>query len=145
MCFLASISSGSSYHSLYVGCNGLLLVPSRSQGVPSETQSPLGQELCCPCGRIIVGEYNQAVDIIQSPQKLGAFLGPARLMPRKFSKCLLVFLSDGDAGEERALHSRLHDHLWVDFLWHVSRSRKPFSLDISRGVYCTKNEQREDA
>jgi hypothetical protein len=66
-------------------------------------------------GRIIVGEYDQVVEIIQSPQKRGAFLGRARLVPSKFAKFFPLFLSDEGAGGG-ALHSKLHNHFWVEFV-----------------------------
>ena len=66
-------------------------------------------------GRIIVGEYNQVVEIIQSPQKRGPFLGPAELVPCQFAKNFPLFQSDEDAGGGK-LHSHLHNHYWADLV-----------------------------
>jgi hypothetical protein len=80
-------------------------------------------------GRIIVGEYSEVADLIQSPQNRSHFLGRARLYPSGFSKKFPLFLSDADAmpidkrpagaagGSSMIsidIHSALHNHIWRD-------------------------------
>ena len=62
-------------------------------------------------GRVIIGEYEQVVSIIESPQKRGYFLGRARLAPNKVAQNFPLFLSDEAAGGT-PLHATLHTHFW---------------------------------
>jgi len=62
-------------------------------------------------GRVVVGEYTKCVELINSPQKRGHYLGRAKLIPRRLPKNFILFLSDEDAGGG-TLHSALHEHIW---------------------------------
>ena len=63
-------------------------------------------------GRIIVGDYEIAADIISNPQKRGNYLGRTKLNEDKLPKNFPLFLSDEEAGGG-TLHSIIHENLWT--------------------------------
>ena len=45
-------------------------------------------------GMLSVGDYDEVVSLIDSPQRRGNFLGPIRMMPGRFPEKFLISLSD---------------------------------------------------
>ena len=90
-------------------------------------------------GKIIVGDYVQVAEIIQSPQQRGFYLGRARLLPSKIPKSFLLFLSDQEAGGND-LHSVLHDDIWENVMPIAMKrlSDPAFSRYISEAVEKTR-------
>lgn len=62
-------------------------------------------------GRLIVGEYNLTAELVKNPQRLGNFLGPARLLKKRLPPDFLLFLSDQEAGGTDR-HKLLHEFIW---------------------------------
>ncbi len=76
-------------------------------------------------GRLIVGEFTMAAELIKNPQQRGAFLGRARLLRQRLPPDFLLFLSDQEAGGTD-LHKTLHDFIWDSLLIQAqNRSSDP--------------------
>jgi len=90
-------------------------------------------------GRIIVGEYDEAAEIIQSPQHRSHFLGRAKLYSDRFTEKFVLFLSDKDAGGDDT-HMTLHNHLWMSSVPQAMRrlSDPAFNEYIVNTVTITK-------
>jgi len=110
-------------------------------------QAIFGQNFAA-LGRIIVGDYNDVKECIQAPQKRSNYLGPASLMPRKFSKYFSLFLSDQGAGGS-ALHETLHNHLWADIVPSavalIDSKETEFSQYLEDGVMIIQNGNEKKA
>eukprot|EP00979_Chaetoceros_neogracilis_P003199 scaffold552_cov228-Chaetoceros_neogracile.AAC.2 len=110
-------------------------------------QAIFGQNFAA-LGRIIVGDYKDVTEIIASPQKRAAYLGRARLMPRKFSKNFPLFLSDEGAGGS-ALHETLHNHFWVDVVPSavtlIDTKETEFTQYIQDGVKIIQDGKKKQA
>lgn len=98
-------------------------------------------------GKIIVGDYQEVEAIINSSQKRGPYIGRAELVPRKFSKNFLLFLSDEGAGGS-SLHATLHEHLWVDVVpaaaKRIETKGEEFSQYLQDGVKKISQMQTKD-
>jgi cytochrome P450 len=98
-------------------------------------------------GRIIAGEYEDVKALIEAPQKRGAFLGRARLVPSKFANNFLLFLSDEGAGGT-GLHSTLHSHFWSDLApaatAFISSKEEVFAQYLVDGMKKTVGKKRTD-
>ena len=62
-------------------------------------------------GMLSVGDYDEVVSLIDSPQRRGNFLGPIRMMPGRFPEKFLISLSD-EGGGGSDMHQVLHDFMW---------------------------------
>ena len=95
-------------------------------------------------GKVVVGDYNQVAEILQSPQKRGYFLGRARLVPSKVPKDFILFLSDQEAGGND-LHSVLHNDIWENVMPKAMKrlSDPAFSRYISEAVAKTRSMPKD--
>eukprot|EP00558_Chaetoceros_sp_UNC1202_P006922 CAMPEP_0197237356 /NCGR_PEP_ID=MMETSP1429-20130617/4202_1 /TAXON_ID=49237 /ORGANISM="Chaetoceros sp., Strain UNC1202" /LENGTH=415 /DNA_ID=CAMNT_0042696339 /DNA_START=112 /DNA_END=1362 /DNA_ORIENTATION=- len=100
-------------------------------------------------GKIIVGEYAQVTQIIQSPQLRGYYLGRARINPSKVPDNFMLGLSDEDANPSAkygALHSTLHEHMWMSVIPPAMEridNDPAFAAYISEGVKAAKNAPKD--
>eukprot|EP00978_Attheya_sp_CCMP212_P030517 scaffold112462_cov46-Attheya_sp.AAC.2 len=71
----------------------------------------------CALGKVLVGDHEAAVALLDQPQKRGIFLGRARMVASRLPEKMLLFLSDpGATNPKDETHQTLHDFLWDSFI-----------------------------